>query len=289
MSSRVSSKGDQEDFPSYRDSQSEVAVDIPETPPMARRLSAAQILRLKHVPLIKFLTFPAGREAFREFLVREFSVENLLFVEAARELDHPGLTKAECKELFDKFVAESSPNQVNLPMVVVQRLEARLGDSEPGDMLNTVFDDAVNHVMKLMHRDAFKRFQNTSAWQLHVVVFDADPKASPATTVTEEPATPYSVQKVAVVPANLGIEMSSPVTPVPADHAVVPLSVSSPVTPVPADQAVVPLSVVATGISEGQPSAVVLSAPASSVAEPAPESSPASSSASSTPDPEASS
>jgi hypothetical protein len=178
LSTRENSKSGNEDFPSYRESQTDVHYSEP-LAPVVRQLSAGKIARLRHVPLVKFLTFPAGKEAFREFTVREFSVENLLFVEAVKTLnDNPAPTKADCKAIYDQYVASSGANQVNLPSVVVQRLEARLDDAEPGELgLKSYFDESYAHVMKLMQRDAFKRFQNTTAWQTHVVVFDAEPKA----------------------------------------------------------------------------------------------------------------
>jgi hypothetical protein len=168
--------------------------DEPATPHHARIISAGQLEKLRHVNLAKFLTYPAGREAFRAFTVKEFSVENLLFVEAVKAIkDKPTLpTKEDGQAVWDQYIAEAAPSQVNLPSVTCQRLKARMEESE-GLEIVAMFDDSVDHVMKLMQRDAFKRFQRTPDWVLHVVVFVEKPKegatTTPATAETTNPAT----------------------------------------------------------------------------------------------------
>jgi hypothetical protein len=169
--------------------------------PEARKLSDATLLKLRHINLSSFLTYGPGKEAFRAFLVREFSVENLLFVEAVEQFNAlPSKTKADCQALYDKFVAESSQNQVNLPGVVCQRILARIQDMEAGETFNGLFDEAYKHVMKLMQRDGYKRFQLTEEWKTHIVVFRVEDKkpasagaAAPATAnTTAEPLLPVA-------------------------------------------------------------------------------------------------
>jgi len=139
-----------------------------------RNYSAGTVAKLRQIPLAKFLTSAPGREAFRDFVVREFSVENLLFVEAVTQLRGRQLiSKEDVQNLYDEYIATSAPNQVNLPCIVVQRLEARMKE---GDEVVDAgqFDEAREHVMKLMQRDAYRRFQKTSEWHQHVGSFAKD-------------------------------------------------------------------------------------------------------------------
>jgi hypothetical protein len=137
-----------------------------------RNISTDTLTKLRHIPLSKFLTYGPGKEAFRDFLVLEFSVENLLFVEAVLHLrERQVISKEEANRVFDEYVMNSAPNQVNLPGVLVQRLDARMKDG--GEALDVgLFDDTVEHVMKLMQRDAYRRFQKTPEWQHHIAAFD---------------------------------------------------------------------------------------------------------------------
>jgi hypothetical protein len=137
-----------------------------------KELTPQQLAQLQHVPLRKFLTYPAGREAFRTFTVLEFSVENLLFVEAVQEMKDRVHTKDEVRALYDRFVVEGAPNQVNLPAVIVHRLQPRLQD----DCDAQVFTEAVDHMYKVMQRDTYKRFQKTREWAMHVGVFEGKVK-----------------------------------------------------------------------------------------------------------------
>jgi len=170
-SSRISSREDS-DVSDYHTRESAVDVKRVDGNSDKEPMTEERMARLRHVPLIKFLTYPAGREAFRTFTVLEFSVENLLFVEAVKELGSSPHTAADVRSLYDRFVADSAPNQVNLPSVVVQRLKPRLED----DCDAKVFDEAVEHVYKIMQRDTFKRFQKTAEWAMHVGVFDVEKK-----------------------------------------------------------------------------------------------------------------
>lgn len=161
-----------EDFSSYHESH----CDILE----ARELSPEEIARLKEVPLITFLSYPAGKTAFRAFVVREFSVENLLFVEAVAEYRiKAGLVKADFRVIYEQYIARSAASQVNLPASVTQKLKIRHED--PSDFnLNLCFDEAAKHVVKLMQRDSFKRFQSTPEWRAHVIAFNlSEPKLRP--------------------------------------------------------------------------------------------------------------
>jgi hypothetical protein len=220
-SSRISSREDS-DVSDYHTRES--AVDIKREPAgEGVPLTEEKLTRLRHVPLVKFLTYPPGREAFRTFTVLEFSVENLLFVEAVKELGANPHTAADVRALYDRFVADSAPNQVNLPSVVVQRLKPRLED----DCDAKVFEEAVEHVFKIMQRDTYKRFQKTPEWAMHVGVFDVEKKPkqphvkgnsvemADGNTKQLQPATDEKANE----PAKQSTADYEPSTPRPADEA----------------------------------------------------------------------
>jgi hypothetical protein len=132
-------------------------------------LSEEQHSRLRTVPLSKFLTSHHGRESFRTFTQLEFSIENLLFVEAVEALAARAHTPADVRKLYEEYVQEGSTNQVNLPAVTREKVDARFRDSEQHI---DVFEEAVRWVYKLMQGDTYKRFQRTSVWERVVVEFD---------------------------------------------------------------------------------------------------------------------
>jgi hypothetical protein len=168
-----------------------------ETP---RTYNADTLSKLRQVPLPKFLTSTPAREAFRAFIACEFSVENLLFVEAVQALnEREHLSKEEANRLFDQYVADSAPNQVNIPHLVVAKLEAALKTEEALD--RTMFNEAAGHVMKLMQRDAYRRFQKTLQWALLVAVFSDEPEPQPAHPAIA-PATAPSTPRTSVVGAD---------------------------------------------------------------------------------------
>jgi hypothetical protein len=225
LSSKVS-----KEYPDFRESQQEgIVVHDAGTPPSVLDLSPEKLAKLKHVPLHKFLTYPPGREAFKDFTVREFSVENMLFIEAAKVYrENMQATKADGKILFDQFIAETGPNQVNVPAEIVHRLESRLEpEGGAGEEVRLFFEDAVEHVMKLMQRDGFKRFQKTAAWQLHVVVFDV---------VLPEPAKPSTKTQIVITEPNTSaVLVDSPtvtptVTPTPSPTAAETLLTDTPLS-----------------------------------------------------------
>lgn len=194
-----------EEVSDFRES-STIEVKPDTAPADAAPLSVEKLARLKHVTLAKFLTYPPGREAFRTFTVLEFSVENLLFVEAVKELGSRVHTVAEVRALHDRFVVDSAPNQVNLPSVVVQRVKARVAEE---DCDAKVFEEAVEHIFKVMQRDTYKRFQKTPEWAQCVRVFEAEERAKRGKSA-EVPATTVEQPKVEVVVASPTLSIVEP-------------------------------------------------------------------------------
>lgn len=249
-----------------------------EAPSKSELLSEEQLENLKGVTLAKFLTNAAGREAFRAFTVREFSVENLLFVEAVDQYRlNANVSRADAQALFAKFVAFSSPYQVNLPGLIFKSISSRVEDTTGAVDYKTLFDEAYTHVMKLMQRDVFRRFKHTAEWEEHVADFNAEMEAmqkdkSSKKTVTENsetrPSSSTNSQPVAVV------VVAEPPSP----------AVSSPPSPVLAPVANTEGWPQARSANNASPAISESPAPASAVVDvPSPtESAPAESSASST-------
>lgn len=119
------------------------------------------LARLKKLPLTRILSNTSGKEAFRRFTVLEFSVENLLFTEAVAKYRLSAPTKEDMKELFDTYVSNTAPSQVNLPNKIVKKMQESL-DTAQGIQIRAFFDEAYDHVMKLMQRDSYRRFQDTA-------------------------------------------------------------------------------------------------------------------------------
>eukprot|EP00808_Paulinella_micropora_P026251 g76498.t1 len=115
---------------------------------------------------------PSFETCFQAFLVKEYAVENLLFLRAVRELvqkEQDGVVQAEdLTKLYDTFCAEEASLQVNissrqlkqtkedLAAVVLHALET--GECEP-DVVLHVFGPAQEEITKLLESDNFQRFK----------------------------------------------------------------------------------------------------------------------------------
>lgn len=147
--------------------------------------------------LESIVLIPAGFEAFRKFLSAEFSVENLLFwkdIEDFRKKIKAGgsedFIRTENKRLYEKYIIEDSPFQVNLKGEVVQRIRAVIEGKAPlpsaatqdekaddakakkrtecmspgAAETPTVFDEAQANIFKLMKSDSFPRFKTSEIY-----------------------------------------------------------------------------------------------------------------------------
>lgn len=140
-----------------------------------------------------------GFEAFKKFLTKEFSVENILFwaevgqyrkakkelvAKNAPDMDLVLLGKAQA--LYALYIISQAPFQVNLPDPIVRRIEARLKSefahagkktaAEPEDLPDpssppevletpTLFDAAQHNIFRLMETDSFPRFIRTDEYK----------------------------------------------------------------------------------------------------------------------------
>ncbi|XP_034153399.1 regulator of G-protein signaling 6 isoform X7 [Esox lucius] len=105
---------------------------------------------------------PAGRDAFLKFLESEFSSENLRFWLAVQDLKRRPLENvaARAQEIWQEFLAEGAPSSINLDSHSYERTSYNLKD--PG---RYSYEDAQEHIFKLMKSDSYARFLRSNIYQ----------------------------------------------------------------------------------------------------------------------------
>uniref|UniRef100_A0A674NDN4 Regulator of G protein signaling 6 n=1 Tax=Takifugu rubripes TaxID=31033 RepID=A0A674NDN4_TAKRU len=126
---------------------------------------------------------PVGRDQFLKFLESEFSSENLRFWLAVQDLKRRPLqdVASRAQEIWQEFLAEGAPSPINLDSHSYERTSQNLKD--PG---RYSYEDAQEHIFKLMKSDSYARFLRSNIYQDLLL---ARKKVS-RTTAT--PATPLS-------------------------------------------------------------------------------------------------
>ncbi|XP_069773199.1 regulator of G-protein signaling 6 isoform X3 [Narcine bancroftii] len=110
----------------------------------------------------EMLKDPAGREQFLKFLESEFSSENLRFWLAAEDLKKRPLLEVPDKvqETWQEFLAPGAPSAINLDSHSYEITSQNVKD--PG---RYTFEDAQEHIYKLMKSDSYARFLRSNAYQ----------------------------------------------------------------------------------------------------------------------------
>ncbi|XP_078262361.1 regulator of G-protein signaling 6 isoform X1 [Rhinoraja longicauda] len=105
---------------------------------------------------------PAGREQFLKFLESEFSSENLRFWLAAEDLKKRPLQEVPDKvqETWQEFLASGAPSAINLDSHSYEITSQNVKD--PG---RYTFEDAQEHIYKLMKSDSYARFLRSNGYQ----------------------------------------------------------------------------------------------------------------------------
>ncbi|XP_028252929.1 regulator of G-protein signaling 6-like [Parambassis ranga] len=105
---------------------------------------------------------PAGQELFLKFLESEFSSENLRFWLAVQDLKRmPQQEVAQrAQEIWAEFLAEGAPSSINLDSHSYERTSQNLKD--PG---RYSYEDAQDHIYKLMKSDSYTRFLRSNVYQ----------------------------------------------------------------------------------------------------------------------------
>ncbi|KAM6961298.1 regulator of G-protein signaling 6-like [Aplochiton taeniatus] len=105
---------------------------------------------------------PAGRDQFLKFLESEFSSENLRFWLAVQDLKRRPLQEvpSRAEEIWAEFLAEGAPSSINLDSHSYEKTSQNLKD--PG---RYSYEDAQEHIFKLMKSDSYARFLRSSIYQ----------------------------------------------------------------------------------------------------------------------------
>uniref|UniRef100_A0A3Q3VI64 Uncharacterized protein n=1 Tax=Mola mola TaxID=94237 RepID=A0A3Q3VI64_MOLML len=105
---------------------------------------------------------PVGRELFLKFLESEFSSENLRFWLAVQDLKRmPQEDVAQrVQDIWAEFLAEGATSSINLDSHSYERTSQNLKD--PG---RYSYEDAQDHIYKLMKSDSYTRFLRSNVYQ----------------------------------------------------------------------------------------------------------------------------
>ncbi|XP_041132320.1 regulator of G-protein signaling 6-like isoform X3 [Polyodon spathula] len=105
---------------------------------------------------------PVGRDQFLKFVESEFSSENLRFWLAVQDLKRRPLqaVSARVQEIWQEFLAPGAPSAINLDSHSYERTSQNMKD--PG---RYSFEDAQEHIYKLMKSDSYARFLRSSTYQ----------------------------------------------------------------------------------------------------------------------------
>ncbi|KAJ8247992.1 hypothetical protein GJAV_G00236940 [Gymnothorax javanicus] len=104
----------------------------------------------------------AGRQQFLKFLESEFSSENLRFWLAVQELKRRPIREvpSRVEEIWKEFLAAGAPSAINVDSKSYEKTTQNVRD--PG---RYAFEDAQEHIYKLMKSDSYSRFIRSGAYQ----------------------------------------------------------------------------------------------------------------------------
>ncbi|XP_007891442.1 regulator of G-protein signaling 6 isoform X1 [Callorhinchus milii] len=110
----------------------------------------------------EMLKDPVGRDQFLKFLESEFSSENLRFWLAVEDVKKRPLQEVadRVQETWNEFLAPGAPSAINLDSHSYEKTSQNVKD--PG---RYTFEDAQEHIYKLMKSDSYTRFLRSSVYQ----------------------------------------------------------------------------------------------------------------------------
>jgi len=123
----------------------------------------------KGVKLEEVLANADGVAAFRDFLVSEYSVDHLIFLQRVDAFTRDMETKGVCAEMIDaaqgilkQFCYSNSPLSINISASARNELEnISLSELPPDASLEKVFLNAYKEVYRLLAADSFLRFKTS--------------------------------------------------------------------------------------------------------------------------------
>ncbi|KAG7203112.1 hypothetical protein KM043_010234 [Ampulex compressa] len=111
----------------------------------------------------KLMKSPAGRKLFREFLVSEYSEENIAFWLACEQLkreSNPERIEEKARFIYEDYISILSPKEVSLDSRVREIVNRNMVEPTP----NT-FDEAQVQIYTLMQRDSYPRFVTSDIYR----------------------------------------------------------------------------------------------------------------------------
>uniref|UniRef100_A0A674BC35 Regulator of G protein signaling 7 n=1 Tax=Salmo trutta TaxID=8032 RepID=A0A674BC35_SALTR len=105
---------------------------------------------------------PVGRDQFLKFLESEFSSENLRFWLAVQEVKKRPIREVPTRvqEIWQEFLAPGAPSAINVDSKSYDKTTQNVKD--PG---RYAFEDAQEHIYKLMKSDSYSRFLRSNFYQ----------------------------------------------------------------------------------------------------------------------------
>ena len=123
----------------------------------------------RRADLMTLLAHKLAFDSFKKHCEKEFSVENVHFWAAVRRFDDANTNKENdreklhqlFKEIYDEYICEGSPSQINIPSKMQKALKSFLvidNNAELPDLAG-VFEKADAEIFKLMERDSLPTFK----------------------------------------------------------------------------------------------------------------------------------
>ncbi|XP_051866732.1 regulator of G-protein signaling 21-like, partial [Pristis pectinata] len=104
----------------------------------------------------------AGQVAFRNFLRREFSEENIEFwlaCEAYRKIKSPTKLASKAKKIYSEFIKVEAPKEINIDFTTRENITKSI--DEP---TQSSFDVAQKIIYSLMAKDCYPRFLRSDSY-----------------------------------------------------------------------------------------------------------------------------
>ncbi|SPQ93045.1 RGS domain-containing protein [Plasmodiophora brassicae] len=135
------------------------------TRPWARAMVSSETPTGRGLQLMRFLSTPAGLQAFKEQLTKEFCVETVLFFEAVHELksmkDDADRIDRKAMSIYKKFIADDAPLWINVSSQTSSALHDVFKGKQPTGCSVDVFDTALLEIVRLMQHNSLDRFIET--------------------------------------------------------------------------------------------------------------------------------
>ena len=118
------------------------------------------------------LNDPKLKEAFCKYLVQEFSLESLLFIEAVErfkkqfDAQKEQSVVVEIEKIMNEFMKPSSINEVNLPRQISKTIQSEIDhmrETKNFDKGSEVFDVALHHISEMLTINHVRKFIMTKA------------------------------------------------------------------------------------------------------------------------------